>query len=99
MPAVVLPLKKQQKPLVVWFRLYGQEKADMQAVAGKRRGAHNAVAHAGTMAEIARLKVKAVGLTPAVAKAVVDFQRLTGLDPVTFLRDAARRSIPIPLRE
>lgn len=95
MPAAVPPLKKQQKPLVVWFRLYGQDKAEMQSVAGKRRGAHNAVAMAGTLAEIARLKVKAHGITPAAAKAVADFQRLTGKDPVVFLREAAKQHIPV----
>lgn len=85
------PLRKAEKPLVVWFRLYGAEKRAMQAVAGKRRGAHNAVALAGTMAEIARLEAAALPVTPAELKAIASFKRVTGESSITPTLSAAMR--------
>ena len=91
-------LKKQESaPLVVFFRLYGSDKTAMRAVAGKRRGAHNAIAMAGTMAEIARLQAAAGPVTPSEAKAIESFKKVTGdasIIPVlsAAMRDHVRRS-------
>lgn len=83
--------RKAEKPLVVWFRLYGAEKRAMQAVAGKRRGAHNAIALAGTMAEIARLEAAALPVTPAELKAIASFKKVTGDASIVPTLSAAMR--------
>lgn len=84
-------LKKTEKPLVVWFRLYGADKAAMQAVSGKRRGAHNAVAMAGTMAEIARLRAAAAPVSAKEAKTIEAFKKVTGSTDITPVLAAAMR--------
>lgn len=89
-PVAPLP-RKAEKPLVVWFRLYGADKAAMQAVSGKRRGAHNAVAMAGTMAEIARLRAAAAPVTPKEAKAIEDFKKVTAGSSIIPVLSAAMR--------
>lgn len=85
-------LKKQQVPLICYFRLYGADKAALLSVSGKRRGAHNAIALAGTMAEIARLKAAASPVTPKVAKAIASYRKVTGRDDVDLILAAEMRA-------
>ncbi len=84
-------LKKQQSPLICYFRLYGADKVALQAVSGKRRGAHNAVAMAGTLAEIARLKAAALPVSSKELRAFASYKKVTGRSDIDLILAAAMR--------
>lgn len=79
------PLKKQQKALVCFVRLYGTEKKRMENVCRKFSTTHNDVAKAGIGAEIFRLESQVDALSPDVARVLAEARAL-GIDPVAALR-------------
>jgi hypothetical protein len=79
-------LKKQEKPLICFLRLYGTAKQRMLGVCEKFSSHHNEIAMAGTMKEILRLELHAEEIAPEVAKALAEARAL-GLDPIAILRE------------
>ncbi len=79
-------LKKQEKPLVCFLRLYGTAQQRMRGVCKKFSSHHNDVAMAGTMKEILRLEMQADEYSPEIAKALAEARAL-GLDPIAILRE------------
>ena len=86
------PLKKQQKPIVCFLRLYGTAKKRMEGVCRKYSTDHNSVAMAGTLAEILRLEMQA-DVDVEVMKAATEARRLN-IDPVATLRERIAQISP-----
>lgn len=82
------PLKEE--PLIVFLRLTGKVKSLMIDVCTRYKAHHNAIAEAGMLAELHRMDTAAPGVTAEAAKALADFQSLTGQDPVAVLTRLAR---------
>lgn len=80
-------LKKIEKPLVCFLRLYGTAKRRMLNVRKKYSTTHNDVAMAGTLTEILRLEMQADEFDPNVARAATEARKL-GIDPVGAIRNA-----------
>lgn len=79
-------LRKNQKPLVCFVRLYGDEKRRMMKQTRGRRGAHNDIAFDGILAELTRRETQA-SMTAEESRLATELRRLGG-DPETTLRQA-----------
>lgn len=90
------PLRKNEKPLVCFLRLYGPEKRRMNALTNKRRGAHNDIAMAGTLSEMRRLENEIPGVRPEVAKALAEIEALK-IDPLPHLEAIIKDAVESPL--
>lgn len=87
-------LKKNQDPLICYIRLYGDDKRRMLALTGGRRGHHNAIALAGTISRMALLEAAASPVSPAAAKAISEWDKVTdGADITPIIKHATRQEI------
>lgn len=81
------PLKKIEKPLVCFLRLYGPAKKRMEAVCKHLSTDHNSVAMAGTLSEIWRLERLPAEVTQEEILALTEVKHHGG-DPVAILHAA-----------
>jgi hypothetical protein len=81
------PLRKIEKPLVVFLRLYGPAKARMKAVCRRHSTDHNAIGMAGTLAELGRLETMPAEVSPELIRLATEHRRLGG-DPEETLKSA-----------
>ena len=78
----------KEKPLAIFIRLYEPATTRMRAVCQRFSTDHNAIAMAGTLAEMARLENSAGIISPEDSRAIQEARRL-GLDPLEILTAAA----------
>lgn len=95
------PLRKNEKPLVCFIRLYGVEKRRMRAITKGQRGAHNDVAMAGIRAEMRRLEAAVTSETPPELLAKLAALRDLRIDVAAkldqLLEEAGHRPAPSPI--
>lgn len=91
MSQAVTPLKKDEKPLVVFLRIYAANKARLLKVCRHTGLDHNAIGLAGTLAEIERLEQHLLPVTPAELKAIASFKKVTGDASIVPTLSAAMR--------
>lgn len=89
-------LKKQEKPIVVFLRLYGPAKQRMMRLCRRYSTDHNAIGMAGTLTEMLRLESEVPGVSPAVAKALAEIEALK-IDPLPHLEAIIKDAVDSPL--
>lgn len=80
-------LKKQEKPLIIFLRLYGEAKERMETLCKTFSTDHNSIGMAGTLAEMHRLERLPGTITHEEVVTVTEVKALGG-HPVDILKAA-----------